>query len=298
MLLLQLPFELQLLILNHIKKESHLELAPLAQTCSYYFNLVKDRFNWTNTVTILQPSAIQSLSLNYLLNSKSSSHRSLVTKRLQVVSDTSTVPLILNILEKQQSSDNMQNIHMMIPSTTHHRLYQTLSEFPQTSLNQLAIRDPTDDGYIMSPTKHHMLLLQFLSTTLSKSQSTLNQLEISSFPANILLSQYNSYQFAAVKSLKIALVGCQESGQHHYWRQFKFMFPNLQELCLTLTKQNLQLFKFLLEDVSLFPWIKRLSITSRETPKNYLTREELRTSLLRLNGLNRITAGWDMIALN
>lgn len=31
MLLLQLPFELQLLILNHIKKESHLELAPLAQ---------------------------------------------------------------------------------------------------------------------------------------------------------------------------------------------------------------------------------------------------------------------------
>lgn len=31
MQLLQLPFELQLLIMNHIKKDNHLDLAPLAQ---------------------------------------------------------------------------------------------------------------------------------------------------------------------------------------------------------------------------------------------------------------------------
>jgi hypothetical protein len=29
-----------------------------------------------------------------------------------------------------------------------------------------------------------------------------------------------------------------------------------------------------------------------------LTREELRECLLQLNGLNRVTAGWDMITLN
>jgi hypothetical protein len=29
--LLQLPFELQLLILEHIKQDNHLDLAPLAQ---------------------------------------------------------------------------------------------------------------------------------------------------------------------------------------------------------------------------------------------------------------------------
>lgn len=257
--------------------------------------MVADRFNWTNTVTILQPSIIHSLSLNYLMNAKS---KVLVTKRLQVASDTSTFSLILNILEKQQYNNNLQDIQMMIPTNTHHKLYQTLTNFPQTELKQFTIRDPTDDGFIMSPLTHHLLLLQFISITLSKSQLTLDQLDLSSFPSNILVSQFKKYQFPLVKSLKIALVGCQDQHHfHHYWRQFKAMFPNLQELTLTLTKQYVSLFKFLLQDNSLFPWIKRLSITSRETPKEYLSREELRSSLVGLNGLNRITAGWDMISL-
>ena len=181
----------------------------------------------------------------------------------------------------------------------HHKLFQVLIENPQTKLRQFTIRDSTDDGYIMSSTLHHMMLMNFISTTLSKSQSTLDHLEIPSFPANLLLSQYNRCQFSAVKTLNIALVGCQDEHHFfHYWRHFKSMFPNLQNLTLTLNKKNLPLFKFLLKDVSLFPWIKRLSIASRETPKNYLSRDELRSSLLQLNGLNRITAGWDMIALN
>lgn len=258
--------------------------------------MVADRFNWINTVTILQPSVIHSSSLNYLMNARS---RALVTKRLQAVSDISTFPLILNILEKQQFDNTLQDIQMMIPTKTHHKIYQTLTNHPQIELNHFTVRDPADDGYIMSPITHHLLLLQFLSTTLSKSQSTLSQLDLSSFPSNILVSQFDKYQFPLVKSLKIALVGCQDQHHfHHYWRQFKSMFPNLQDLTLTLTKQHVSLFKFLLQDISLFPWIKRLSITSRETPKEYLSREELRSSMSGLNGLYRITAGWDMIDLS
>ncbi|KAG2195622.1 hypothetical protein INT47_005990 [Mucor saturninus] len=296
MQLLQLPFELQLLILNHIKKDNHLDLAPLAHTCMYYFTMVADRFNWTNTVTILQPSRIHSSSLNYLMNARSIT---LITKRLQAVSDISTFPLILNILEKQQSNNNLQDIQMLVPTKAHHKIYQTLTNFPQTKLKQLTVRDPTDGGYIMSPIKYHLLLSQFITTTLSKSQSTLDQLDLSSFPSNILVSQYNNYQFPLVKSLKIALVGCQDQHHfHHYWRQFKSTFPNLQDLTLTVTKQHISLFKFLLQDISLFPWIKRLSVSSRETPKEYLSREELRSSMSGLNGLYRITAGWDMIDLS
>jgi hypothetical protein len=266
--------------------------------------MVSDRFNWINTVTILKPSAIHLLALDYLLNATTTGKKALLTRKLQVNSDTtSTTKLILNILEKQQFDYNIQDIQLMIPSISHYNLYQTLTNFPQTNLNSLTIRDPTDDGFIM--TNHHMplLLQQFLSMTLSKSQLTLTQLDISSFPSNLLVSQYNKYQFPLVKSLKIALAGCQQDGEqfpyyYQYWRQLKSMFPNLQDLTLTLTKENLLLFKFLLQDISLFPWIKRLSIASRETPKNYLSREELRSGLLQLNGLNRITAGWDMVALN
>lgn len=277
----------------------------MIRTCSHYLNMVSDRFNWTNTVTILQPSPVRCLSLNYLLNSATTAgKKTLVTKRLQVNSNTtSTTQLIFNILQKQQFDYNIQDIQLMIPSTTHQKVYQTLTNFPQRNLNSLIIRDPADDGYIMTNDHMSVLLQQFLSITLSKSQMTLIQLDISSFPSHLLVSQYNKYRFPQVKSLKIALSGCQQHEEQlpfysQYWRQFKCMFPNLQNLTLTLTKENLSLFKFLLQDISLFPWIKRLSVASGETPKNYLTREELRASLLQMNGLHRITAGWDMIALN
>jgi hypothetical protein len=221
----------------------------------------------------------------------------LQTEKLQVISDHSTTPFVISILENQQSINCIQDMNMMIPSAYHHKLYQTLIDFPQTNLQHITIRDPTDDGYIMD---HHMLLLsQFLSTILSKSQLTLKTLDLSSFPSNLLVSHSKKYQFPSVTTLHVALVGCQDP--HHfdeYWRQFKCMFPNLVDLRLTLSEQNLPLFKSLLQDVSLFPWIKRLSTQSRESAKDYLTREELRECLLQLNGLNRVTAGWDMITLN
>lgn len=268
------------------------------RTCTHFFAMVTDRFNWTQTVTILQPSEIHSSSLNYLMNVKAIKKR-LTTKRLVVQnnSDISTTKLVSSILENQQSNDTIKEIEMIVPANTHDKLYRILTKFPQTQLNSFTIRDSTDDEFIIDP--HDESLFRFLSITLSQSRFTLQQLDISSFPSNLLLSQLSSYQFPLVTTLKIALVGCQDQDHfHHYWRQFKFTFPNLKELTLTLTKQHLSLFKYLIHDLSLFPWIKRLTIKSKESPKLYLSREELRTCLYQSEGLNRISAGWDMIALN
>jgi hypothetical protein len=76
------------------------------------------------------------------------------------------------------------------------------------------------------------------------------------------------------------------------------MFPNLIQLTLVLTHlDQWQTVKSLLYHTSFFPWFKRLSIVSREPLKQHVSKEELKSSLLRLEGLNRITAGWDIIAL-
>ena len=189
-----------------------------------------------------------------------------------------------------------------MPNKHQYKLYQTLIHYPQTNLRQLIIRDPTDDGYIMAATssasQYHMLLLlqQFLSGTLFESQLTMTRLDLPSFPSYILLASQIK-EFPQVSYLHIALVG----NSHQYrksWRRFKEMFPALVELRLTIDKEHLPLFKSLLDDINLFPWIKRLTLQSKDCPKNFLSREELRNSLLQLDGLNRITAGWDMIALN
>lgn len=264
-----------------------------------------DRYNWTQTVTIIQStSATPTLSSHYLYNAlQKNTNNHLITNKIQAsVNNESSLSIILAILKKQQKNDIIQDINMLLPKKHQYQLYQTLVYYPQTNLRQLTIRDPTDDGYIMAATssasQYHMLLLlqQFLSGTLFESQSTMTRLDLPSFPSYILLASQIKV-FPQVSYLHVALVG----NSHQYrksWRKFKEMFPALVELRLTIDKEHLPLFKSLLDDINLFPWIKRLTLQSKECPKNFLSREELRNSLLQLDGLNRITAGWDMIALN
>ncbi|CEP07264.1 hypothetical protein [Parasitella parasitica] len=306
--LTELPFELQLLILDQIKRENHLDLAPISQTCKHFASLVADRFNWTQTVTVVEPSHIASNAPSKLymyrpLQKNGIHAKRLITTILQAnVSGEPAISFVLSILRNQQRTSTLKGIHLLMPSKHHYKVYHALGKYPQTNLQELAIRDTTDDGYIMASTssasQYHMLLLlqQFISKTLSESQSTLKRLELPSFPSTLLLAE-NALLFPQVSYLQVALTG---HGQHYNdtWRRFKRMFPSLTELRLTLEKEHIALLRSLLQDVALFPWVKRLTIQSTECPKSYLSREELRNSLLQLHGLNRITAGWDMIALN
>ncbi|RCI04420.1 hypothetical protein CU098_012928 [Rhizopus stolonifer] len=278
--MLLLPFELQLLILDYIKQDNHLDLGPLAQTCTYYATIVGDRFNWKQTVTVLQNKQSSSDYLIYALR-----HSTLCTRRLQAIVDTPH--MVCRILERQKSEKTMNALIVMIPFLSHTDLFNTLSHFPQTSLSHISIRDSMHDGDTIQD--QQPILTEFLLRTLYPSQSTLKILDIPSFPSHLLRHAL----FPAVHSLHIALTGPEQD----FWRQFKQMFPNLIELKLTLDKSHVPLFKSLLQDIALFPWIKRLSVTSLESPKHYLSRQELKASLLQLQGLNRITAGWDMIAL-
>ncbi|KAI8644586.1 hypothetical protein BD408DRAFT_481175 [Parasitella parasitica] len=295
MSLTQLPFELQLLILDQIKRVNHLDLAPISQ------------FNWTQTVTLLEPSdkVFGTSSKHYMYRplQKNGIHtKHLITNILQAnVDGEPAIAVVLSILRNQQRRNTLKGINLLMPSKHHYKLYHTLGKYPQTKLQELSIRDPADDGYIMASasntSQHHMspLLQQFISKTLSESQSTLTRLELPSFPSALLLAD-NVLIFSQTSYLHVAL---SEHGQHYNtWRQLKKMFPALVELRITLDRECIALFRSLLQDVSLFPWMRRLTIQSTECPKSYLSREELRNSLLQLHGLNRITAGWDMIALN
>lgn len=250
-------------------------------------------------MTLLQPTDLHSSSaisyLTHAFKTKAGHYNLLSTKTLQAIANKELTPFILTLFQ-QQRFNQLEDLNIAISSKYHTLLYQCLSENTLENLIHISIHDLTDDGYIMSPEKDHMLLFKFLSNTLSKSQCTLKTLDIASFPSNVLLE--GEYQFPHVTSLTIALMANQQQDETQYWRKLKRMFPNLIELRLNLPLNNLLLFKYLLNDLPLFPWIKRLSIQSIESPKNYLSREELRTSLVQLNGLNRITAGWDMIALN
>ncbi|KAI8983889.1 hypothetical protein BDB01DRAFT_850535 [Pilobolus umbonatus] len=296
--LLQLPFELQLLILENIKSDSHLDLAPLAQACKYYSSLVSDRFNWNKTVTILHEKVDRSH--GYLIHAlnKTRHVKSFQTRQLQSMTHPSSIGLLFSILEKQHSPSNLEDIKIYAPANCHIKLYDNLAYYPQTSLFHLSIRDSMNDGYIMSSESYHMRLLQFLERCLSQSQQTLITLDLPSFPLNLLITHCNDYCFPQVKTLNIGLVGCQEPEYiSRFWSVLKAMFPHLKELTLTLDEHHIVLFKSLLSNTSLFPWIKTLSVQDAESPKKYLSKDELRSSLLQLNGLSRITAGWDMIAL-
>ncbi|OBZ90498.1 hypothetical protein A0J61_01458 [Choanephora cucurbitarum] len=296
-MLIQLPIELQSLIIDFVKEDNHLNLAPLAQTCKFYSALVIDRSNWKHTVTLLaEDTQFDSMYLAHAFR-QTSDCKVLSTYRLEAAINCYHSSAAFEILKNQHSHSTIKELVIMMPSVLHHTVYETLVNYPQQCLEHLSIRDPTDDSYVISIAKHRMILSQFLSVVLITSRSTLKTIDIPSFCARLLESScYQSYQFHAVNHLSIAFDGS-EKASPICWKQLKCMFPNLKDLKLTLNQHDLPYFRSLLKDVGLFPWIKRLSVHSNESLKTYFTKEELKASLLQIEGLNRITAGWDIIAL-
>ncbi|RCH94037.1 hypothetical protein CU097_011244 [Rhizopus azygosporus] len=284
MLILGLPSEIQFIIISYIKQDNHLDLAPLAQTCTYYNKILSDKFNWKHTIKLVQTDDnAQQHQLDYLMlavNRQSSMNYSQLSSI--AINDKQLARLTLNILKK--SSRNLKVIQVCLPFELHAELYQTLSCL-DTQLIHLSIRDSTCEY------KRALNNVKSCLLPLIQSQSTLQTLDIPSFPSHELC--YQHYRFPKLKSLTIAL------NHDVIWSQFKNMFPNLIELTFIITHlSQLTLVKSLLSDVSLFPWFKRLSIVSHEPLKQHVSKEELKSSLLQLEGLRRITAGWDIIALS
>ncbi|KAG1137295.1 hypothetical protein G6F66_006898 [Rhizopus arrhizus] len=280
MYILDLPSEIQFIIIYYIKQGNYLDLAPLAETCSYYKKLLSFNTNWNNTIKIIQPK--NKGNLDYLIGSINQ-QKSINFKSLECqVLDLQLSRLTFNILNK--STHNLRVIQICLPFELHAQLYQTLACL-STQLTHLSIRDSACEYKVTTKAKACLL-------PLFGSQSTLQTLDIPTFPSHELCHHRIYYTFPQLQSLTIAL------GHPLPWDHFKYMFPNLIQLTLVLTHlDQWQTVKSLLYHTSFFPWFKRLSIVSREPLKQHVSKEELKSSLLRLEGLNRITAGWDIIAL-
>ncbi|KAK4510739.1 uncharacterized protein ATC70_005172 [Mucor velutinosus] len=304
MRLQQLPFELQLLILDYIQQDNHLDLAPISHACKLFSCAVADRFTRAQTITLLQaPTYCHNASLGFLRLALKQSNNYFITHNLQAsITDRSGLIIISDILEAQQRANTIKTINLHVPNELQPELLGRLSKHPQTQLEALSIRDAADDNQIMTKSYNaHIrpieIVQAFTLGFLSASHKTLTKIDLPSFPSSLLLST-SEVEFPNVNYLHVALMGHNSQQYNQLWRDFKTKFPALKELRLTLDREQLALFKLLLEDTSLFPWIKRLTIQSSECPKTFLSQQELRNSLLQLSGLNRITAGWDMIALN
>ncbi|KAL9543250.1 hypothetical protein MBANPS3_008201 [Mucor bainieri] len=306
MQLQHLPFELQLLILDYIQEDNHLDLAPISHVCKLFSCAVADKLTRTQALFLLQmpdEDKHNNTSLKYLRLALKYSNSHLITNKLEAsITDRSGLSIIADIFANQQRANTMETIHMLVPYELQSELLGRLSKYPQTQLEELSIRDPADDNQIM--TKSYTTQISTLEIAqaftlgfLSASHKTLTKIDLPSFPSSLLLAT-SELEFPKVNYLHVALMGHNSQEYNHLWRDFKTKFPALRELRLTLDREHLALFRSLLEDTSLFPWIKRLTIQSSECPKTFLSQQELRNSLLQLNGLNRITAGWDMIALN
>ncbi|GAN09268.1 hypothetical protein MAM1_0255c08793 [Mucor ambiguus] len=304
MSLQQLPFELQLLILDYIQQDNHLNLAPISHTCKLFSCAVADKLTRTQTMTLLQTSTYRhNASLGFLRLALRQSSIYLMTNHLQAtITDRSGLSIVADILKNQQRANTMKTIHIIVPCELQPELLGRLSKHSQTQLKELSIRDAADDNQVATKSYNAQIrtpeiVQAFTSGFLSVSHKTLTKIDLPSFPSSLLLTASEA-EFPNVSYLHVALMGHNSQQYNQLWRDFKTKFPALRELRLTLDREYLALFKSLLEDTSLFPWIKRLTIQSSECPKTFLSQQELRNSLLQLNGLNRITAGWDMIVLN
>ncbi|KAF1803815.1 hypothetical protein V8B55DRAFT_1587487 [Mucor lusitanicus] len=305
MKLQHLPFELQLLILDYIQQDNHLDLAPISHACKLFSCAVADRLIRAQSMTLLQtPTYQHNASLGFLRFAARQNNNHFITNNLQAsIADRSGLFIVSDILANQQRANTMNTIHLLVPYELQPELLGRLSKHPQTQLEKLSIRDAADDNQIMTKSYNNAqigtleIAQAFTLGFLSASHKTLTKIDLPSFPSSLLLTT-SEVEFPKVSYLHVALMGHNSQQYNQLWRNFKAKFPALRELRLTLDREHLALFKSLLEDTSLFPWIKRLTIQSNECPKTFLSQQELRNSLLQLNGLNRITAGWDMIALN
>ncbi|KAI9486427.1 MAG: hypothetical protein EXX96DRAFT_549017, partial [Benjaminiella poitrasii] len=299
--LLGLPIELQLIILDHVKAENHINLAPIAQTCWHFSSLIADNCHWNKTITISQSSLKESLAINYLINALkiNKSYKKIRTTNITALMQISGVPLITHILENQAKSNLLNRICLYMPSNCHENLYKALINNPLTELEVLSIHDPLNEGYVIPMTEKQDMLTEFVSKVLVSSCLTLRSIYLPALPSNTIITDENQYVFPKATSVSLALTGeCQSIHDFHtFWRKFKFVFPSLEKLHLTLSESELSLFRHLLTDASLFPWVKELHVKSKQSPKEFLLLEEIKSSLFRLDGLERFNAGWDVIKL-
>ncbi|KAG0166186.1 hypothetical protein DFQ28_007622 [Apophysomyces sp. BC1034] len=292
-----LPDELLLRVLKFI--DNPVDLVPLTITCRRLRRLAVDWTLWSDAIGIEASSnhAADALAILAKAFEQAGPQRtSAIT--IAATHTYGSVPQFLHAFLQCQQLAYPQHLQLYAPTTQHPSLLKTLSERPCPWV-ECTFRDPKNDYAVLHPDSKTNLL-----RWLDSCRTTLEILELPACPSNWLMMIDG--HFTKVRSLALALepLGTTTtlatgSDPQRYWELFREKFPRLRHLTLHLTQDSaFPLFKSLLSNRSLFPWIERITIVSQEDPKKFIHQHELHVGLMRLDGLLRITAGWDLIALD
>ncbi|KAI7870748.1 hypothetical protein BDF14DRAFT_1769084 [Spinellus fusiger] len=289
--MLRLPNELLLTVLQMVKQENHLDLSSVASTCHHLQMLVADGSLWTNTIMVDDTDHHDS-SYHAIQNSLRNSGPLFTHQLAMVLSNPLSAELVATVLYKQAKETPLQSVHLYAPAERHLSLLKAL-ESGSVQWKDYEIRDPVDPFGILDQSQRFDML---------RGSSHLHSLDLPSCPVHWLLSS----SFPNVSTLTTALTPWEGSleedsvqQQHMFWENVKTAFPHLRDLTLSISDPKaFSLFLSLLSFSECFPWLESVTVVSPVDPRQYIEHETLVDSLMRLEGLARINAGWDLVALH
>ncbi|KAI9311388.1 hypothetical protein BX666DRAFT_1060847 [Dichotomocladium elegans] len=325
-MLCSLPTEIILCILNYVRYENHLDLIPLANTCRRFHTLVSDRTNWSGPVNIvigrsslfsarhiykpLAPAAGGSSASSGASYSSASINLRTTCVNLAIERPEACdhVPELLRRFHLENSS--LRHLVIYTPSLTHTRIVERgLSTFscPNT-IETITIRDPhdhsmPDDNGPQDDADHTtnrsattacwkplgLCSKEVLVPYLSNASGSLKVIDMPACPLDWLLP----LQLDQLESLTVSCTTPVDGPQ------LKHAFPRLKDLTLYLARADqFSLLRPLLSEKRLYPWIESITVICQDDLRAHLTQEEISELLVSLDGVSRINAGWDMVAIN
>ncbi|KAI9015317.1 hypothetical protein CLU79DRAFT_766216 [Phycomyces nitens] len=288
--MLGLPNEVLLSIIHLVKQDNHLDLSSLASTCRHFQALVADISVWAGAVKIdenpYSPYSYATLSTALASTSQ------IRTSQIAMALSDAHGPRFLSLLLDKQAHQTLKSVLLYAPSAQHNHILQIFATKP-AAWQECGLRDPERPFYMLDqPEKINWL----------KGLPHLHSLDLPSCPAHWLFGS----SFPRVHTLTIALVDSKANSdqdpserQQAFWADFRKSFPSLSQLTLYIgDPKAFSLFISLFSNPRIFPWLESVSVVGLEDPKQYIEHQTLVDSLMSLDGLARINAGWDLVALH
>ncbi|CAO3640618.1 unnamed protein product [Cunninghamella blakesleeana] len=306
-----LPDELLLSIFQLIKKENHLNLLYIANTCKRFQRISVDYSLWKNTI-ILDHRTIISKDIRPI--PFPTSYTKLNAKEIFILdSNQSEMDYLKNILLHYNNS-TMVDINILSFNPIHYwnvlTKYNNYIRFQNISIASIDNTATTTNTFNNDDTELFAFLINI--------QNHLQSLSFPLLPLQKLINHHTSsiLIFPNIYTLNIGLIPDLSLD----WIKVKLMFPNLKQLSLHSLTSNMNDFwktiRILWSSPDLFPWLESMTIVQENVTNSTsaainaatttdagfssssITKDEIVATLSRLNGLIRIDTGcWDIIAV-
>ncbi|KAL0083663.1 hypothetical protein J3Q64DRAFT_1748651 [Phycomyces blakesleeanus] len=289
--MLRLPTEVLLSILHLVKQDNHLDLSSIASTCRHFQALVADISVWAGAIKI-DDNPYSPYSYTTLVKALDSADLIRTSQIAMALSDKHGPQFLNLLLSKQAHQTPLKSVLLYAPAAQHSQILQIFANKP-TAWQECGLRDPENPFYVLDrPEKINWL----------KGLPYLHSLDLPACPAHWLLGS----SFPNVHTLTAALLPWKahlnedpRERQQAFWTEFRASFPKLSNLTLYIADPKaFSLFVAMFSNARSFPWLESVTVVGLEDPKQYIEHQTLIDSLMRLEGLARINAGWDLVALH